>query len=253
MESTQKVEEVPKVEEEKKDYADIIFNYDDENKKCVDCGAENPTMASINNGVTICETCSKSHTSLGYAISYLRPLNAEWDDYLLYFMEVGGNSQFKKQIEKLGLNPKFPIDMKYKSCAVDYYRRNLKAKVTNTKESEVDYKDPNETMINPANSFPEFENYELGSIKVEKSTGMKIKGFFGKVGQSFKRAGTKIENSKATETLKKGGQKTVEGLKKAGTFVAGTTAPVTSKIKIGAKVVGMKMKSFFGGLFSNGQ
>ena len=39
MESTQKVEEVPKVEEEKKDYADIIFNYDDENKKCVDCGA----------------------------------------------------------------------------------------------------------------------------------------------------------------------------------------------------------------------
>ena len=253
MEQTPKVEEGAKVEEEKKDYAEIIFNYDDENKKCVDCGAENPTMASINNGVTLCETCSKAHTSLGYAISYLRPLNGEGDEYLLYFMEVGGNARFKKETEKLGLELTISIEMKYKSCAVDYYRRNLKAKVTNTKENEIDYKDPNETMTNAPNSFPEFENYELGSIKVERSTGMKIKGFFGKVGQSFKRAGTKIENSKATETLKKGGQKTVEGLKKAGTFVAETTAPVTSKIKIGAKVVGMKMKSFFGGLFSNGQ
>ena len=53
-------------------YKDIILSIDEENNKCVDCGKENPTKVSVNNGVILCEECATEHSQLGTKISFVR-------------------------------------------------------------------------------------------------------------------------------------------------------------------------------------
>lgn len=241
---------------------DTIFSIDESNKKCVDCGSDKPTMVSVNNGVTLCDACSKIHSEFGKAISYLRPIAGEWDDYLLNFLVLGSNSKFVRTLEVLGVNMQLPPEQKYKTYAVDYYRRNLKAKVIGVKPIDVDYANANDIIQTPVDNYPEFDNYVLkkgeednqinshninnnseNKEKNEKSedktveevpqekmtTGKKIAGFFGK-----------LKNK-----IKSGGHKTLEGLKKAGTFMEEKTAPARAKIKQGATFVGSQVKSAY--------
>ena len=247
---------------------DTIFSIDEENKKCVDCSSPNPTMVSINNGVTLCEACAKIHSEFGTPISYLRPIKGEFDDYLLNFLVMGSNAKFIRSLEALGVNMQLPVQQKYKTYAADYYRRNLKAKVMGLKPLDVDFANANDIVETPLDNFTEFSNYQLKKenpvtnpssntpeVKAEtkeeekpqekETTGKKIKGFFGMIGKKFKAVGGKIENLKITEKIKAGGHKTMEGLKKAGTFVADKTAPATSKIKQGASFVGSHVKSAY--------
>ena len=248
---------------------DTIFSIDEENKKCVDCSSPNPTMVSINNGVTLCEACAKIHSEFGTPISYLRPIKGEFDDYLLNFLVMGSNAKFIRSLEALGVNMQLPVQQKYKTYAADYYRRNLKAKVMGLKPLDVDFANANDIVETPLDNFTEFSNYQLKKenpvtnpssentpeVKAEtkekekpqekETTGKKIKGFFGMIGKKFKAVGGKIENLKITEKIKLGGHKTMEGLKKAGTFVADKTAPATSKIKQGASFVGSHVKSAY--------
>lgn len=42
------------------------------NDKCFDCDAKDPTWASINNGIFLCANCSTIHRELGIAISLIR-------------------------------------------------------------------------------------------------------------------------------------------------------------------------------------
>lgn len=249
---------------------DTIFSIDEENKKCVDCGSPEPKMVSINNGVTLCEACAKIHSEFGTPISYLRPIKGEFDDYLLNFLVMGSNAKFIRSLEALGLNMQLPVQQKYKTYAADYYRRNLKAKVMGLKPLDVDFANANDIVETPLDNFTEFTNYQLkkdntpttnpvsenkaepqGEAKAEEkpqekeTTGKKIKGFFGMIGKKFKAVGGKIENLKITEKIKSGGHKTMEGLKKAGTFVADKTAPATAKIKQGASFVGTHVKSAY--------
>ena len=44
------------------------------NNKCIDCLAENPTFASINNAVFLCENCANIHKRLGTNISIIKSL-----------------------------------------------------------------------------------------------------------------------------------------------------------------------------------
>ena len=233
---------------------DTIFSIDESNKKCVDCGSDKPTMVSVNNGVTLCEACSKIHSEFGKAISYLRPISGEWDDYLLNFLVLGSNSKFVRTLEVLGVNLHLPPEQKYKTYAVDYYRRNLKAKVVGMKPIDVDYENANDIVQTPIDNYPEFDNYvvkkgeqdnqinshninnennedkKIEEVPQEKvTTGKKIAGFFGK-----------LKNK-----IKSGGHKTLEGLKKAGTFMDEKTAPARAKIKQGATFVGTQVKSAY--------
>ena len=111
------------------------------NKNCFDCGATYPSHVSINNGILICENCASVHKTLSHHVSYVRSLNDPWDKYLWYFMERGGNHQLSIFLERFFpveitlQNPDItsvyncPIEMRYKSVILDFYRKQLKSEV----------------------------------------------------------------------------------------------------------------------------
>ena len=100
-EKKEKKEKPKKKEETKKaDKSNIIYSIDEQNKLCVDCGAENPTKVSINNGVIICENCAKEHESLGSSVSFLKNINDDYDEFLISFVIMGSNTKFKRFLSK---------------------------------------------------------------------------------------------------------------------------------------------------------
>ena len=155
-------EEKKKEKEEKKkeeviDKTNIIYTIDEQNKNCVDCGAENPTKVSINNGVIICEKCAKEHESLGHSISFIKNIEDDFDEFLINFIVMGSNTKFKRFLTEEKVDSNLPIKSKYKTQAVIFYRKNLKAKVEGKKELEKDFKDANEIVEEEdENLFPEF-------------------------------------------------------------------------------------------------
>lgn len=254
---------------------EIIFRIDEQNRKCADCLSDHPTQVSINHGITLCDTCSQVHSQLGPSISYLRPINGEFDMYLMNYMSLGSNTKFLKSIEALGVDESLSIEQKYRSNALDYYRRNLKAKVTGAKLLDIDFENANEEVANPKELFPEFTNYVLKndepipSLDEEnnneegKQEGQKGKkkvfGFISKIGKTVAKAGKtvvhagknvgqKVSESSITKTIKSGGQKTLGGIKKAGQFVAKKAAPATTQIKKGANFIGHQVKSAYTGV-----
>ena len=165
-------EEKKKEEEKLNEKINIIYSIDEENKKCVDCGAENPTKVSINNGVIICEECSKQHEELGHSISFIKNINDDFDEFLINFIVMGSNTKFKRFLTQENVDASLPIKSKYKTQAVNYYRKNLRDKIEGKKETEKTYKDANELIEDEEeNIFPEFnKKYVLKNQVVKKGT-----------------------------------------------------------------------------------
>ena len=156
-EKKEKKEKTKKKEEPKKaDKTNIIYSIDEQNKLCVDCGAENPTKVSINNGVIICEDCSKIHEDLGPSVSFLKNINDDYDEYLISFIVMGSNTKFKRFLTKEQVDTSLPVKKKYQTAALHYYRKNLKAKVEGKDEIKIDFEDPNKIIYESDDNYPEF-------------------------------------------------------------------------------------------------
>ena len=72
-----------------------VLSADETNKKCVDCKKGKATCISVNNGITLCGECANLHVSFGKGISFVHPIDDEWDTYLLTFLKKGGNANSK--------------------------------------------------------------------------------------------------------------------------------------------------------------
>lgn len=65
-----------------------------ENRRCADCGDEDPLWASINLGIFICLECSGIHRSLGVHISKVRSVDLDrWDESMADAMAAMGNEK----------------------------------------------------------------------------------------------------------------------------------------------------------------
>lgn len=211
---------------------DIILSIDEENNKCADCGKENPTKVSVNNGIVICEGCAAEHTQLGPTISFVRELSDFFDEYLLNYFVLGGNSKFKRFVTEENLDSSLPINQKYLTKACNLYRINLKRKVQGNKLLEKNYENPNEILENPENHFPEFENYIIKGAPQENQTKMEqAKKVLGNIGSG----------------LFSFGKKMYSGVKQGANYVAVKAQPATTQIKKGAVYMGHQV----GGAYTN--
>lgn len=170
-------------------YINPIFLIDSKNNKCADCLIGDSAFISINNGILICAKCAEKHKSLGYQISYLHDIKQDLDSYLYRFVEFGGNTKWLEYLQANEVTETTDFEIKYKCAAVDFYRRNLKAKVLNLGELIKDYANPLLIPENNRRCFEEFETY-INTNRLEQLRATMRGG--NKVGNWFKAIGNKV-------------------------------------------------------------
>ena len=147
----------------------LIYLIDEDNFNCVDCGSEKASYISINNGVTLCESCSQEHSLLGHSISYIKKINDQLDEYLFNFIVFGSNTKFKRFVSNENLNIKLSIKKKYKTKGLYFYRKMLKNKIKGLPQPIKDYEDPNDIVENNFNDdYPEFNKYKITKQIISK-------------------------------------------------------------------------------------
>ena len=214
------------------------------NSLCVDCGAEKPKWASMNNGVFLCLKCAGIHRGFGMSVSLIRSLQIDsWTERQLLYLTKGGNKNFKNNLSEFNIAETATLDIKYKSKAADYYRKYLKNEVDRESDSNyvpVQIVKPDMDVAMDIIEVKEEENEDKKEKPQEKEKKI-TKRFFGfmsgvlnkvKVGTSdaAKKVGKGFSDMKLGEKFKVAGQKIAGAAKTSGHFIADTTKKAATSI-----------------------
>ena len=236
-----------------------LLKYDG-NSTCIDCGAEKPNWASLNNGVFLCLKCAGIHRSFGMSVSLIRSLQIDsWTEKQLLYLKKGGNINFKNNLSEFNIAETATLDIKYKSKAADYYRKVLKNEVE--KASDPNYApiqidkpdmevamdllevkgDGEEAKIEPKpeenkkvfkNKFFGFMNNVLTKVKAGTTDAAK------KVGKGF-------TDLKIKDKLKVAGNAIAGAAKTSSHFIAENSMKAVNKTKEGMNNLAQKTKTAF--------
>ncbi len=185
------------MEQQIKRMKSIISSMDEKNIFCIDCGIDKIDYVSINNGIIICSECYEKHKNFGYKISYLKSFSEKWDNYLLRFIQLGGNSNFFKYLYQYNLN-ELPIEKKYKTKAIEFYRQKLKSEVMGFDPPQLNFtlNDAQEIIDNIEDNYPEFKNYTYAKqVDIEALEKKYKKSYMKNMTSFFENFGKKIKNT----------------------------------------------------------
>ena len=103
-----------------------IYN-DKMNSFCFDCGANNVSFVSINNGIFLCNECATVHMSFPQEISIIENSDLySLTELALKYLAYGGNSRLNDFIlEEFPKLENYSQKLLYKTRAMDYYRKRL--------------------------------------------------------------------------------------------------------------------------------
>lgn len=107
------------------------------NSTCADCGALNPSWASVSFGTLYCLHCGGRHRSYGVQTSKVRSLTMDaWNHEQVLAMLEGGNDQMRSFFERHQMGTRSSLfQQRYHTKAAKFYRTQLKLHVLKVAES----------------------------------------------------------------------------------------------------------------------
>ncbi|KAK3677476.1 Protein gts1 [Recurvomyces mirabilis] len=94
------------------------------NDRCADCTAKNPTWASWNLGMFLCERCGGLHRKLGTHVSKVKSLSMDsWSGDQVEHMKKVGNAEGNQRWNPKGVRPDIPVDVDEVDGAIERFIR----------------------------------------------------------------------------------------------------------------------------------
>ena len=170
------------------------------NNKCIDCLAENPTFASINNAVFLCENCANIHKRLGTNISIIKSLTKdEFTPEEISILKIGGNKRFNDFVKEYGIKEDQNKEFKYHLKLAEYYRLLLLTEI-NKEKNPNEYEQLINNKPNPEIGLQIMESITTESIKQanlkQKSEFSKdVSSIASKIGSLFSSISKKVNDT----------------------------------------------------------